>query len=233
MKLIYILIFLIPSFLMGQSASILGAWQLRGAGDPGEVATLLITPSYLSIAVYNEQDHNFLRSYGGAYRIQNDQLLLHLEFDSKDTSLIGSDLPFNTKVTATSLALTKEARVIWARLSNATDFLAGCWRISSKIGKDGTMTKMPEGSRKTLKLIAGNRFQWIAINPVTKQFSGTGGGTYTLIDGKYTEKIDFFSRDKTRVGSALAFEAKVNGNQWEHQGKSSTGNPVHEIWIKQ
>ncbi|MGB4902866.1 MAG: hypothetical protein WBP00_18965, partial [Saprospiraceae bacterium] len=60
-----------------------------------------------------------------------------------------------------------------------------------------------------------------------------GGGTYTSADGKYTETIEFFSRDKSRVGSSLSFDAKVDGGTWDHSGKSSTGNPVLEIWTRQ
>jgi hypothetical protein len=87
-------------------------------------------------------------------------------------------------------------------------------------------------------LLTGTRFQWAAINPETKQFFGTGGGTYIMKDGKYTEKIDFFSRDNSRVGRSLTFDCELRKNadftsEWFHRGESSTGGKVAEVWTKQ
>ena len=45
--------------------------------------------------------------------------------------------------------------------------------------------------RKTMKMIAGGRFQWIAYDTSKKGFYGTGGGTFTAKDGKYIENIEF------------------------------------------
>jgi hypothetical protein len=98
---------------------------------------------------------------------------------------------------------------------------------------NGQFNAMPKAARKTIKIFSRTRFQWAAINTQTGDFSGTGGGTYTLKDGKYTETLDFFSRDSSRVGMSLSFDALVEGNKWTHSGKSSTGNPVNEIWEKQ
>ena len=131
------------------------------------------------------------------------------------------------------LILDHADKVNWKKLLEPSTPLSGCWRITDRLGQDGILSAMPQGDRKTLKIMSGSRFQWFAINPRTKQFSGTGGGTYTLKDGIYTEKIEFFSRDKTRVGTELSFEASIQGPKWNHKGKSSTGNPVNEIWTKQ
>ena len=92
---------------------------------------------------------------------------------------------------------------------------------------------MTKAARKTIKIFSKTRFQWAAINTQTGDFSGTGGGTYTLKDGKYTATLEFFSRDSSRVGMSLSFDALVEGGKWTHSGKSSTGNPVNEIWEKQ
>ena len=43
-----------------------------------------------------------------------------------------------------------------------------------------------------MKILTGSRFQWIAYNTETKQFFGTGGGSYTAKNGVYTENIEFF-----------------------------------------
>jgi hypothetical protein len=61
---------------------------------------------------------------------------------------------------------------------------------------------------------------------------GTGGGTYTFKDGKYTENIEFFSRDSSRVGSSLAFDGKLENGDWHHSGLSSKGDPIYEVWSR-
>ena len=81
-----------------------------------------------------------------------------------------------------------------------------------------------------MKILSGTRFQWIAFNTETKEFMGTGGGTYSTVDGKYTENIDFFSRDNSRVGASLEFDYELNGDEWHHKGLSNKGDPIYEIW---
>jgi hypothetical protein len=83
-----------------------------------------------------------------------------------------------------------------------------------------------------MKILSGTRFQWIAYNIETKEFFGTGGGTYTTVDGKYTENIAFFSRDNSRVGASLQFDFTLENGEWHHKGLSSKGDPIHEIWTR-
>jgi hypothetical protein len=85
-------------------------------------------------------------------------------------------------------------------------------------------------ARKTMKILSGTRFQWIAYDTDTKQFLGTGGGTYTTQQGEYAERIEFFSKDETRVGLRLKFNYALKDGDWEHSGLSSKGDPIHEIW---
>jgi len=73
----------------------------------------------------------------------------------------------------------------------------------------------------------------MAINTETKEFFGTGGGSYTFKDGKYTEQIEFFSRDSSRVGASLSFDGSINGNVWTHKGFNSRGEPLHEEWTRE
>ena len=84
--------------------------------------------------------------------------------------------------------------------------------------------------RQTMKILSGKYFQWAAFNFETKEFFGTGGGTYQRKDNQYTETIRFFSRDNSRVGMSLTFECRIDGNDWFHKGKGTTGNPVSEVW---
>lgn len=59
---------------------------------------------------------------------------------------------------------------------------------------------------------------------------GTGGGTHTTMNGKYTENIEFFSRDDSKSGLSLIFNYKLIEGKWHHSGLSSKGTPIYEIW---
>lgn len=96
--------------------------------------------------------------------------------------------------------------------------------------RDGEMSTMTPGARKTMKIPSGTCFQWIAFNSETCEFFGTGGGSYTTRNGNYTEQIDFFSRDNSRVGARLEFDYELKDGKWHHSGKSSKEDPIYEIW---
>ena len=83
-----------------------------------------------------------------------------------------------------------------------------------------------------MKFLNHGYFQWIAFNTETFQFFGSGGGYYTAAEGVYTEHIEYFSRNNTSVGRVLPFEYSISGSDWHHEGFSSKGDPMHEIWSK-
>ena len=118
----------------------------------------------------------------------------------------------------------------WKRVDAGKAPLAGVWHITHRMQNDALTAIHQTGPRKTIKILTGTRFQWAAINPETKEFSGTGGGTYTFENGKYTEHIEFFSRDSSRVGAALVFDDKMVNGGWHHTGLSSRGEKIYELW---
>jgi hypothetical protein len=213
-------------------SSLLGAWQFT---EPSGTRTVLsFTANYLVQTVY--EPDRFISTSGGTWQLIGDNLFEIVEFDSKDSSHVGTAERMLIKLASKKLTLTTKARTLtFDRIDQPTepDKLAGLWRITSRANEAGQLTPMPRGSRKTIKLLTGTRFQWIAINPETKQFFGTGGGTYSLANGKYTETIGFFSRDNSRVGKSLTFGAEVSPNEWHHTGQSSTGGPVNETWSRE
>lgn len=102
--------------------------------------------------------------------------------------------------------------------------------MSGRIRDGKTQMRDTAKPRKTMKVLSGTRFQWIAYNTETKQFMGTGGGTYTTLKGKYTENIEFFSRDNSKAGLSLVFDYSLENGTWNHKGFSSKGVAMHEIW---
>ncbi len=109
--------------------------------------------------------------------------------------------------------------------------LLGAWLITGRM-EGGSVQAITPGARRTMKILSGKRFQWIAYNTETKEFLGTGGGTYTTENGKYTENIEFFSRDNSRVGASLSFDFSLEDGNWRHKGLSSKGDPIDEVWTK-
>ena len=112
------------------------------------------------------------------------------------------------------------------------DNLSGAWLMSGSERRGEMRMREINRPRKTMKMLAGNRFQWIAYDTSKKGFYGTGGGTYTAIDGEYVENIEFFSRDSNTVGKSLEFNFEIKEGDWHHKGFSSKGDPKYEIWTK-
>lgn len=214
-----------------ERASIEGAWQTTNAA--GQTVVLTVADNYLMQTTY--EPARYIATRGGACRQEAGQLRLTVEFDTQDSTRIGQVETYAVAQPNGQLRLTGPGgERTWRRLDEpASTPLAGLWRITGRANDAGQLTPMQRGPRKTIKLLTNGRFQWAAINPQTKQFFGTGGGTYRLADGQYTETIEFFSRDNSRVGRSLTFGAKVDGDSWQHTGQSSTGSPVNEVWTRE
>lgn len=213
-----------------------GAWRLE---NKEQETIKIISDEHFSFATYDLKSKKFIGAGGGIWTVDKNTYTETLEYYTADSSKVGSSIVYNSKLKGKGWKLTVSTPGLtlnesWRKIDESADSpLAGTWRITERVTPQGEKVTIPKGARKTLKYLSGKYFQWAAINPETKEFFGTGGGTYTLENGKYTEKINFFSRDSTRVGLTLTFDCEVNGNQWHHTGKSSTGNRVDEIWTKE
>ena len=216
-----------------------GAWEIETVN--GEVlahrGVLLLEQPYAFYTEFDVQNKKFVGSQGGAIQIMANKMSFTSEFDTWDSNHIGTvyEITASLKANRVTLDFVADDRSFQMGLlsiDRGEGDLAGAWRITDRM-RNGEMSAMTLGARKTIKMITGSRFQWVAFNPETKQFSGTGGGTVVLENGKYNEHIEFFSRNPDRVGADLSFEYKVNGDKWDHSGLSSTGNPIREIWTRQ
>lgn len=221
-----------------QASSVEGAWRLAGSAKNtvASITTIkIVQDGFFTVAVFDEQNKKFKGTYGGTYTITNGQLTQKLEFNTYDSTQVGKTITGRSTLKGGKWQTTNTGRnkstENWEKIdeTKAGSPLAGTWRISGR-EQNGQMNTMRPGPRKTLKVLSGTRFQWIAFNSETGEFSGTGGGTYTAKDGKYTENIEFFSRDSSRVGMQLSFNFEVKDGKWHHSGQSSTGRPINEIW---
>jgi len=210
--------------------NLVGAWQ-RG---PEENRIVWInSEKYFAAVVYNVKENKFLGTCGGTWKVEGNTFVEVHEFNTMKPELIGKELRNTIGMNEGRLVFKiKEGDEEWIRIDDGSPGkLAGAWLITGRVN-DGQVSRRTPGPRKTMKILSGTRFQWIAYNSETKEFSGTGAGTYTTVNGKYVESIDVFSRDNRRVGMKLEFEYSLEDGEWHHKGTSSKGEPLNEIWTK-
>ena len=215
--------------LQAQTASITGAWQFNEESKTHDL--FFIDGMYFHTV---SQGNQFILTRGGSYELQDGQVKGKIMFNSADSSKVGltMNVPFTVSVETLSMDV-PEGRVQFKRIDEGKSPLAGVWRITGRMGDDGKIADIHQtGTRQTYKMLTGTKFQWVAIDPGKKQFSGTGGGSYTFKDGKYTENIEFFSRDNSRVGASLVFDGKLENGRWHHSGLSSKGAKIYEVWSR-
>ena len=207
-----------------------GAWLY--ASDDTETVRI-IAGRYFAEGTYNKEGNTFVAAKGGLWRLEGNELIDEYEFHSADSTKVGGTYKRMVGMEDGSLVFfKKDDQRVWKRLDDGSPGkLHGAWLITGRL-KDGEMETVTPGVRKTMKILSGTRFQWIAYNTDTKEFLGTGGGTCTSEDGVYTERIGFFSRDNTRVGASLTFGFLLRDNNWHHSGRSSKGDPLYEVWTK-
>jgi hypothetical protein len=210
-------------------ADLEGAWRLQ---DGQHEQVLLIKDGYFSHTTFDSRAKKFVQTNGGTIKLNGAKVEIVSEFDTKSVDQIGASktIDFDLKGNELTMAV-GGATQKWTRTDDGSGPLAGTWKITGRKQGGGDIVKIHQtGPRKTLKILTGKRFQWVAINPETREFFGTGGGNYTFANGKYTENIEFFSRDSSRVGASLSFDGKVVDGEWHHSGKSSRGDDIYEVW---
>lgn len=226
-KLVLLFSFAIFSLFGFAQDQLNGAWQVK----KGENTTVLMfMDGYFTAADYTKNE--FINTWGGPYSVNGNIITVKKEFDAVNKEETGTErtMSFSEKDNQLTLSGNQKESSTYTRLDDGKALLAGVWKITGR-EQDGKIVEIHQtGPRKTLKMLTGGRFQWFAINPETKQFSGTGGGTYTFEDGKYTENILFFSRDNSRVGASLSFDGKLENGKWHHSGLSSKGDKIYEVW---
>ena len=180
---------------------------------------VMIDDDYLVETLYLTNPAEFILTRGGFYTNKVNTYEISLEFNSNFENdglkkiFIDRDLS-------------------WIKSAKKPIDLNGKWLMAGRITKEGQRRRDTSKPRKTMKFLKDGHFQWIAFNTETFEFFGSGGGFYTTEKGIYTENIEFFSRNNKSVGRVLPFQYNIEGSDWHHKGKSSKGNPIHEIWTQ-
>lgn len=213
-------------FVPASSQKIDGAWQSMNNGVKSLIA---IKDGYFTHTEFSAKE--FISSWGGTMYVKDKTMVISVEFNSANSENVGEKTRYTFHIQNNQLNIRKNGiTYAFQKIDNGEAPLAGVWKISEREQEGKLVPINQKGVRKTLKLLTGSRFQWFAINPETKQFSGTGGGFYSFADGKYIENIDFFSRDNSRVGAQLVFDGKIESDAWHHSGLSSKGDTIYEVW---
>lgn len=219
------------TFQLPPSTSVQGAWQ---AQKDDMIITMIIADNYLASARYDLKNKKFYGTHGGRITSYDGGVQGVTEFDSEHKETVGKPFSMTMAIKGDAMTCTFNGITLeFKRLDDGTTNLSGNWRITQRAGADGKLAAIhTSGPRKTIKMLSSSRFQWAAINTETGEFFGTGGGNYSFTNGKYTEHIEFFSRDSSRVGMSLTFDGKLEGKDWYHSGKSSRGDAISEVWSR-
>ncbi len=231
-KIIVLLICTFISFGIN-AQSVIGAWESYHTSDKGEKlkSVVIFSEGYQVLTIYNADTGKFVHSNGGTWKLEGDIMTEKVEFHTDNSEVVGTEVSFKVSITDTTLRIVGSNRKGLNRIDNGTPGkLQGAWLMSGRIRNGETQLRDTNRPRKTMKILSGTRFQWIAYNTETKQFMGTGGGTYTTINGEYTENIEFFSRDDSKAGRSLKFNYSLVDGKWLHTGFSSKGDPINETW---
>jgi hypothetical protein len=212
---------IMPVFSQSKEYNLTGAWE-------SENAAIIFSGDYFSYAEYNSDSKTFEGTYGGKWAYENGSIVQFMEFNTYDKTLVGQHVNKKLKSDNNSIYIEE---IEFKRIDDGQPGkLEGAWLFSGR-KRDGEIQRRDtDQPRKTMKILSGTRFQWIAYNVETGAFSGTGGGTYATKNGQYTEHIDFFSRDNSRVGASLTFDYELIDGVWNHSGLNSRGEPLYEFW---
>lgn len=208
-------------FYQNNDPNFKGAWK----SDKG---ILVFTGNYFSYAFFDAVSKKFNGTYGGSWNIENDNLVFRMEYNTFDNTLVGQHISNKYNIQDDRIIIDNQE---FNRIDDGSPGeLEGAWLFSGRKRDGEIQSRDTNQPRKTMKILSGTRFQWSAYNVETGEFSGSGGGTYKTDGHQYTENIDFFSRDSTRVGTSLSFDYKIQDGVWHHSGLNSRGEHMYELW---
>lgn len=232
MKKIIICFLCIFSSFGIRAQSVIGAWETYTTSEKGDKlrSVVIFADGYQVLTTYHATTGKFVHSNGGTWKLEGNTMTEKVEFHTDNPERVGTETSFKVIITNNTIEIVGSTMKLNRIDNGLPGKLHGAWLMSGRIRDGKTQLRDVHRPRKTMKILSGTRFQWIAYNTETKQFMGTGGGTYTTINGEYTENIEFFSRDDSKVGLRLKFDYELIDGKWNHKGFSSKGDPLHEIW---
>ena len=221
---------LLVSLMPTTQSQTVGAWENIETTDSAIVEhMLLLGDNYFTLATYKVMNGQFISTQGGSWAKSGQKLTIKYEFNSAQPQLVGTTVDWPVVADGNKFQFNGK---LWSKVVPVQQTeLSGVFQMGGRKQSGEIVMRNTNQPRKTMKFVLANRFQWIAFNTETKEFLGTGGGTYTAKDGVYTEQIEFFSRNIDRVGASLSFGYDIKNDGWHHSGKSSAGEDMYEVWV--
>lgn len=232
MKKLILVLLCIFLFIGIKAQSFTGAWEGYHTSDSGVKlkSVVIFSDRYQVITTHELNTGKFISTNGGSWELTGNAMTEIIEFDTDNSERVGVEVSFEVFINDSIMGIVG-SEMKFKRLDDGLPGnLQGAWLMSGRMRGGETQLRDISRSRKTMKILSGTRFQWIAYDTETKQFKGTGGGTYTTANGKYAENIIFFSRDASKVGTNLKFNYDLVDGNWHRSGLSSKGDPIYEIW---
>ena len=229
-----LLLFTLIFSLFSNAQSIIGAWERIHISSEGkELKSIVIfSEAHQSLSIIEINSGKLIHSNGGSWQLNGNTMTEVVEYDTDNPERVGKQVVFDIELSNNKLEIIGTNRAFYRIDDGSPGKLDGAWLMSARF-RNGLMQERDiNRPRKTMKILSGTKFQWIAYDTSSKKFIATGGGSYTTVNGKYSENIEFFSRDSTRIGMKLEFEYSLENGNWNHKGFSSKGNPINEIWSK-
>jgi len=229
----YIVVFICTCLSVTIKAqSPIGAWEAISTAENGNKLknVVIFAEGYHVLSLYNTTNGKLIHSNGGTWKLAGDTMTEIVEFHTDNAERVGAEVSFKIAITDTSFEIVGRDMIFHRVDKGIQSELQGAWLMSGKVTEGKTQLRDINNPRKTMKILSETRFQWIAFNTETKEFMGTGGGTYTTKNGEYIEHIEFFSKDDSKAGLSLTFNYELIDDDWHHSGLSSKNEPIYEIW---
>ena len=213
-------------FLNAQSP--VGAWErIHSSEDGTELKSIVIfSESHQSLSIIEKNTGKLIHSNGGSWKLEGNTVTEVVEFDTDNPERVGESVVFDININEEFLEIAG-TDMKFSRIDNGSPGeLNGAWLMSARFRNGKFQIRDTNKSRKTMKILSGSKFQWIAYDLDSKKFIATGGGSYKTINGKYSENIEYFSRDISRVGMKLEFDFNLKDGKWNHKGFSMKSRPI-------
>src|SRR5690606_21245720 len=158
------------------SQNISGAWEHLSTSEDGDplINVMIFVDGYYASTTYHATIGKFIKTHGGSWKLENNLMIENLEFDTNNSERVGTEVSYEVNVLENELEIVN-SHLKFTRLdSGQPGALHGAWLMSGRTIDGNSQIRNTDGPRKTMKILSGTRFQWIAYNTETKQFMEIG-----------------------------------------------------------
>ena len=168
--------------------------------------------------------------HGGFVSFDGQVMIEKPRFQKEGHNFVGKTFKFNVTPDNSSFLQTgikgsgsfENLRQNWIKTGNSNHGIEGVW-----------MRKLNNG-RIMIKMIVDNFWNWIVVDPKTRNVTASLGGSYVYDGGKYEETSHFKFGDASEweLGRKWTVTAELQNENLLFIGKNDAGNSFTESWIK-